>query len=422
MAEMLEGRQRTVTTAKQKTATAVGALTFLPEVIFDLAARLTAGTAAGKLASGLATGFAIPRIAAEGLARRGMTQLEGAAHALIQHRYDARYYTATDLAPYVWATLMADLSHRSVRPEVLENLATRFRQSYAASADMRPPEHTPRPLRAMYVYLRDGFSARDAISIFEDREADDRRERARRLAAALAPPPSTQPRGEERQRLRESAEEYQFFVTHPYHALEARMRRVSQSVNGNEPGSLQEMAAVMSALIERAQLKGPDQSAFTQLVSQSREKYGDMLRDMLLESARDIAAGRAPLGVLRLADSFVRQQSLWEGWAYQEDADRLYRAIEAAAFKWFEQPTAAYGQNWPFRQMLYAAYVHRRTYLGGGVRSMDLAKQRAWGLLRCLPNRRRLRNEVERDLPVAIQGEVFAARKLLKTKTKKVAA
>lgn len=420
LAEILGGRDRITTRATRHTATAIGALTFVPEVLFDLGARVARGPAARTVLQGAATGFALPRIAAEGLARRGMNNAESAAYALVRHLYDAHYYTATDLAPYVWATLMTRLARRpDVEPSVLERLADRFRSSYRASADMRSPEHTPIPLRAMFVYLQDGHSARTAIRIFQDREAEARETRARRLREFFAPPRSTQPSGDVRRRLRESSEEYQFFSTHPYHALEARMQRVAIEVNEGRPGALPEMAAVMSAVIERAQLgQEPARQEFLELLGQYREKYGDQLRDMLISWLPEITAGRAPLGIVRLADSFVRLPNLWFGWAYEGDATQLYRALETAAFDWYEQKRAKYSHNPAVRQMLYAAYINRRTLLGGGTRDLALAKQRAWELLHVLPGGRRARHQVERDVPVVVQGEIAAARQVLKTKAK----
>lgn len=426
LAEMLEGRASRPYKIAQGTARGIGALTIIPEIVFGVGTSL-AGAAhpvAGKVVGGVAQGFSGLRLSGEALARRGMGRVEGAAHALIRHRYAAHYHTAPDLAPYVWASLLANLARRGdVRPEAMGGLALRFRQSFEHSMGGRSPEHMPPPLRAMYAYLRDGFPAADAIDIFRQREAEARQERAARQAALFAPRRTTQPRGAALESLRESSEEYQFFVTHPYYALEARMRRVAQEVNSNEPGSLQEMAAVMSAVIERAQLgDDPDRPAFIKLLADHREKYGDLLRDMVVDSLPQLTNGTAPLGIVRLADSFVRQPSLWEGWTYEEDGISLYRALEAAAFKWYEQPIAAYSHNPPIRRMLYAAYINRRTLLGGGTRDLALAKQRAWALLRVLPNRRGPRDNVERSLPVVVRAELATARQVIKTKAKKAPA
>lgn len=138
-AEIQSGYKSPGAKAAKHTARAVGVLTTIVEVPFELTGNAlrgkgAVGSAVGALARGVSNAFGLAGVAAHGAADHSRNNLTGAAYSYILGRYGAYNYSAARQAPWLWGSLIGRVSKIQGAPDAaLVRLAVRFMDSYEAS-------------------------------------------------------------------------------------------------------------------------------------------------------------------------------------------------------------------------------------------------------------------------------------------------
>jgi hypothetical protein len=169
-------------------------------------------------------------------------------------------------------------------------------------------------------------------------------------------------------------------------------------------------------VLEQTELQPPEERArYVQLFRHYMETpsrqtpNAERLKAWLVVSEQLLSRGLAPVGMLRLAHSVVRQPYIWQQLFQPEETARVRGAIERAAFDWYGMAPDVELYDLRFTAIMVASYLNERTALSTeSAGSRPLAQQRARQLIELLPTRHR--NEwVQNHLPVAVQRQIAVA-------------
>ena len=408
LGEMLSGERSAGAKARSRTAKTIGAVAIVGEIALTVVSRLTSRVPVVGPAMGLVAKLpAFPKLMSKGVADQPMNHLTHTAHSLIRELYNSHYYTARDLAPYVWASLMSPMVDA---PDVLETIADKFIASFERTLRYRAADHAPRSLLAMYQALGTGASAVEAVWEFERVEQERREARAAQSRKFYAPKPTRQPQGVELQQLRLSAEDYAQDADLPFGFILRSLDEAVAQMRTGEPWGMETVAKLVSIIMERQRLpEEPLRDRFTGLLWDCRKGLAAELANGVFGYEWQIRQGIAPLGILRLADEFSRLSSPWRTAIGSEDARLLSSAITAAAGDWYDQNPGKYAHHATYRPALVAGYIHARTALAGNA-GPALQRQRARDLLAALPRDKHDRTYLLQMLPRVLVRAIEQAR------------
>ena len=164
------------------------------------------------------------------------------------------------------------------------------------------------------------------------------------------------------------------------------LRGVADSDDILAAGPYKALAEAWAAITERSYIPHPEREAFIRLWQDNEPLASAYVGWYLGEAVDELKSGNSPIGVARLAADLGHPT--YRGTALTVAPDKgILRALDEAAFSWFDQSLEHYVHKAAIRLATREAYLAARFNLGGG-RNPYIHLARATRLAATTPDKR----------------------------------